>query len=262
MIKKESASSGEEADMKWEIIKAKIRGATIGFGIQKKRESKNKVTVLTRKLEDISSSISQNKDNIDKDLVKQYFDTKKELDVLEANKVAGAQLRAKQKWIEEGEKNSKFFFELEKARGTSNIINRLRLDDNVTVDTPHEVLPVIKEFYQSLYTKDKGVTEVEEKMDKFIENENLPQLGGHFKDMCDKKFSMEEMDNALKGLNTDSSPGSDGLTTAFYFKFWEILKPLLYRCLQKGINDESLSITQKGGLLLLYQKDRNFRGIN
>ncbi|MCP3931562.1 MAG: hypothetical protein GY705_20955 [Bacteroidetes bacterium] len=255
LIKKESCStSGEEEDIKWELLKAKIRGATIEFGIQKKRESKNRLAMLTKRLDELSKTISQNNGNEELDLVTEYYKTKKELDILEANKVAGAQLRAKQKWIEEGEKNSKFFFDLEKARGSSNIINRLKLNDEVTVETPHEILPAIKQFYQTLYTKDEEVTNVKEKMNTFMENENLPQLSDYFKETCDRSFSIEEMDIALRGLNSDSSPGSDGLTKAFYEKFWQNLRPLLYKCLQKGIGDENLSTTMKRGVITLIPK--------
>mgnify|MGYP003692148107 CR=1 FL=1 len=44
-------------------------------------------------------------------------------------KTKGAQIRSKLRWIEEGEKNSKYFFNLEKHNQSSNIIKELKTKD-------------------------------------------------------------------------------------------------------------------------------------
>jgi hypothetical protein len=42
------------------------------------------------------------------------------------DKTRGAQVRARIKWIEEGERNTKYFCDLEKARSKKKIITSLR----------------------------------------------------------------------------------------------------------------------------------------
>ena len=50
-----------------------------------------------------------------------------ELDEIHDKKTKGAQIRSKLRWKEEGEKNSKYFLNLEKHNQSSNIIKELTL---------------------------------------------------------------------------------------------------------------------------------------
>ena len=44
-------------------------------------------------------------------------------------KVKGAIIRSKARWVEYGEKNTRYFLNLEKRRGEKKNINKLKLDD-------------------------------------------------------------------------------------------------------------------------------------
>ena len=50
---------------------------------------------------------------------------KSEIEAIEMEKAKGAQIRSRIKYIEEGEKNTQFFLNLEKGRGKYNTITKL-----------------------------------------------------------------------------------------------------------------------------------------
>ena len=51
-------------------------------------------------------------------------------------KTQGAIIRSRQQWYEEGEKNSRYFFNLEKRNSNLKSINRLELNDNTITADP------------------------------------------------------------------------------------------------------------------------------
>ena len=76
---------------------------------------------------------------------------KEQLNKIIKSKTEGAIIRSRIKWYEEGETNSKYFFNLEKRTSNKKSINRLQLNnDNITID-PKTILQEMKQFYQTLY---------------------------------------------------------------------------------------------------------------
>ena len=47
--------------------------------------------------------------------------------------------------------------------------------------------------------------------------------------LCEGAITVDEISFAIKNMNTNKSPGPDGLTVEFYRKFWNLLSPYLVR---------------------------------
>ena len=62
--------------------------------------------------------------------------------------------RSKCRWIEKGEKPTKYFFNFEKRNYNRKIINELRKQDGVEIREEKEILKVIQEFYEDLYSSE------------------------------------------------------------------------------------------------------------
>ncbi|MGL5732989.1 MAG: RNA-directed DNA polymerase [Metamycoplasmataceae bacterium] len=82
----------------------------------------------------------------------------------------------------------------------------------------------------------------------------IPQISLEFKEICDAKISLQELENALQALSSDKSPGSDGLTANFYKFFWDSIKFLLFKALTEVTECLSLSHTMKQGVIILIPK--------
>ena len=78
---------------------------------------------------------------------------KQEYEQLIALRTKGAIIRSRSRWVEEGEKNTKYFFNLEKRNYANKTISCLNVND-VLIEDPKDIREDVKQFYQRLYTSD------------------------------------------------------------------------------------------------------------
>ena len=74
-----------------------------------------------------------------------------ELEILMDEKVNGIITRAKAKWQVEGERNTRFFGNLEKKHFTEKIISKLVEENNQVIQDPKVILTEQTLFYEKLY---------------------------------------------------------------------------------------------------------------
>ena len=91
----------------WDIAKIQIREASIAYSKNKSRERNKKNRMLELQLKEVEHKLSSDPNN--DELLQKLQDTKLAIDLLSLYSAQGAQTRSRVKWIEEGEKNSKFF---------------------------------------------------------------------------------------------------------------------------------------------------------
>ena len=82
----------------------------------------------------------------------QLIETKENLEKIYEYKTKGAILRSKTRWCNEGEKNSKYFFNLEKRHFKRKALSQLRRVDNSPLSSDHEILQECVNFYRELYS--------------------------------------------------------------------------------------------------------------
>ena len=63
----------------------------------------------------------------------------------------GAILRSKVRWHEEGERNTKYFYSLEKRHHDIKTVSKLKVGENCYTEDQFEILEEEKKFYESLY---------------------------------------------------------------------------------------------------------------
>ena len=110
----------------------KVRESSIKFGASKKRK-------LTNEQEEIEQSIA----NLERCLTNSYADNAQKqklwselksmnhrLETIIEYQTKGAILRSKSRWYNEGEKNTKYFLNLEKRHCKQGTIAQLEIDDN------------------------------------------------------------------------------------------------------------------------------------
>ena len=72
-----------------------------------------------------------------------------------------------------------------------------------------------------------------EEMDKFLEKYNVPKLNQEDIENLNRPITSVEIENVIKNLPTNKSPGPDGFTGEFYQKFRDELTTILLKFFQK-----------------------------
>ena len=66
----------------------------------------------------------------------------------------GAIIRSRVNWYEQGEKNNKYFLNLENTKKKKTSIRKLTLDTDLHTTEPKQIMEEIHNFYAKLYDKD------------------------------------------------------------------------------------------------------------
>ncbi len=108
-----------------------------------------------------------------------------------------------------------------------------------------------KTYYKKLYSSG-DCTRVN--LEDLFSDMYIPKLTEAMSNSLEGELSYEETLFALKNMKNDKSPGPDGFTAEFLKFFWIDLNKYLINSLNFGYRSESLSITQKQGLITCIPK--------
>lgn len=106
--------------------------------------------------------------------------------------------------LENSNKNTSYFFALEKQNSKNNNISTLNINNNISTN-PKEIAEYVGSFCEELY---KSKFEPE-RCKEFLNNvkEYIPTISKQFKDNREKPLLNNEFVEAVKYMNTGKSPG-------------------------------------------------------
>lgn len=112
--------------------------------------------------------------------------------------------------------------ELDNRQAAQARIDELEIDGRVS-DSQEEIARHLDSFYRNLYTKREMSADVSQykfKMRAVAKPETLERLS--------RDYTLGEVEEVIRGLQ-DSSPGLNGLTVAFFKRYWPSFGPLLLK---------------------------------
>ena len=127
--------------------------------------------------------------------------------------------RSKVKWFEQGEKPTKYFFNLEKTNYEKKLIREVKLENSETVTDEVQVRKEIEAFGD----KSTQVSNCNNKFEDFIEGLDIPQLSKEEQEPLETELTLEELKAALASFANNKSPAEDGFTKEFYELFFYLL---------------------------------------
>ena len=133
-------------------------------------------------------------------------------------------------WYEHGERNNKYFINLEKRSHDKKHIVKLKTDQNEYIQEPNNILLEMETFYKTLYTSQISDETFEDSCSPFLNPDNIPKLNEEQQKTCEGLITAEECLSALKMFVKNKIPGADGLTAEFYLCFWEYVAGPLINC--------------------------------
>ena len=153
-----------------------------------------------------------------------------------------AKFRSKCLWVEQGERPTNYFFNLEKRNYNKRVISELE-DENGKVVDENQILPEIEKYFGNLYSS--KITSTEDLLNQFTEGVQLPRLSDEERETIEGLLSFEECKKVVESFKNDKSPGEDGFTSEFYLTFFDLIGNDLVNSLNAGYENGKLSISQR-----------------
>ena len=119
----------------WKLIKMELHLKTIGYSKEKRRKLRNKEEALQKELQELDFKIC-NGGYFDQDILAKFEAAKEELKRLHEIRGKEAMFRSKMKWIEQGEKPTKYFYNLEKTNYEKKLVREVKLENEEIISNP------------------------------------------------------------------------------------------------------------------------------
>ena len=168
-------------------------------------------------------------------------------------KTKGAIIRSKARWQEKGERNTRYFLNLEKRNHLRKTVTKLKVGDDKYTTDQFEILEEEKTFYESLY-KSQNTNEHDLSGSTFFASGNIAPLKKEEQQLCEGLVSVNECANALTEFKNAKSPGIDGFSAEFYKFFWPELGTEMVSSFNHAFRSGTLSISQRRGIISLIPK--------
>ena len=194
----------------WDVVKMTVRGESIKYGSKIKKKRDKQMENLENQIQNLENRLSSCYDLTQEEINSTEVEIaikKEQLSCIIKKKLEGAIIRSRIQWYEEGESNSKYFFNLEKRTSNIKSINRLQLANDTITMEPKTILLEMKHFYQTLFTNIPQ-TDHNEYFEKVRQPVTIPP-----DDVIkmEKEITEQEILKVVKSLPNNKTPGEDGL---------------------------------------------------
>ena len=247
-------SDVEDKRLFWEMLKMEFRSTTISYSKTKSKLVQVREEEVKSRLEVLDHIICNNFNSPGIDpVLNEYDNLKAELQSIYEKKGRSAIFRSKCRWVEEGERPTKYFFNLEKKNYNKKTITELHGEDGTTIENERQILDSIEKYYSELY---KTVNNLEQKdFDSFIEPLTISKLTIEDREEMEGPLTLEECRRALGTFESDKTPGEDGFTVEFYKTFFDLIGEDLVASFNAAYEINELSTSQRRGIVTLIPKE-------
>ena len=230
----------------WEMIKMEIRAFTIKYSKQKAKKMHDEEAALQTELINIQNKLQA---NYNESYEREMDRLKTKLSRIEAIKTQGTIVRSKARWYEYGEKNSKYFYSLEKTNYRRKHVTSITNHEDKRITDPKQILQEEELYFKEIYTS-KNMNPQHPEFGNFFDNIDNT-LSQEEAAICEGAITSEECYNALKVMANDKSPGSDGFTAELCRYFWNLISNYMVESFNYAFQNGILSISQRQGVISL-----------
>lgn len=128
---------------------------------------------------------------------------KLKIEVTEQHKARAAQVRARSRWVEKGEKNTKYFLNLENSTTNVKIIDSLRNEAAQLVTDQKDMMKMQRDYYAKSYRKNISDVNMMDKINSFWGNTRTPGLSQEQTTGCEGPVLRKEVLYALQQMKND-----------------------------------------------------------
>ena len=232
----------------WEFFKSSLREECIFFAKQKRANLIYEKVVLTNRLIRCKQALIRG----DRSIAREIITLEARLFALFNLEIEGVKTRSRVRWIEEGEKPTRYFFRLEQERSQKNRVISMHNSSGIEVTSRADLEKVHVDFYSKLFSPE----DVDMACQHHLFSQLNVQLTSDESASCEGPVSLQEILDSTKSLSLNKSPGPDGFTLEFYLHFLHLLAPLLCRLYNHCFSEEKLPVSLRTSVTRLIFKKR------
>ena len=233
----------------WDLIKYKIRQQTIRYSKTKARERRAKLQNLEKDLKECAEKCDSHPNTKN---LEELECLQTEYDSMYDYITQGTIIRSRATWYEFGERNNKYFLNLENSNKKKSTVRKVFNREGKLTTDPKQIMNELEVFYSDLYDGSKCADMGS--FSSFLSDLNeIPSLVEEKKNVCEGKLGHGECYNALQTFQKHKSPGNDDLTIEFYLVFWPVFGSLLVESLNYAFEYGELSNSQKQPVITLVE---------
>ncbi|CAN0919243.1 Transposon TX1 uncharacterized 149 kDa protein [Linum grandiflorum] len=140
--------------------------------------------------------------------------------------------RAKQFWLKDGDRNTRFFHATANERRRWTMIKRLEDEEGRSVEDRVEMEGVVRRYFEDIFRRGGCNPET-------VTNDIDGILCTTDNDLLLLPFNKEEFRLAMFSMDADKAPGPDGLNPGFYQHFWHLIGDEVFKAacswLEEGV---------------------------
>ena len=172
----------------WEMIKLKVREKSLRYSKIKTKQTKQRQLSVEQTI----ARLQEELDSINTD--EKLNESRLELEEIIEFRTKGAILRSKTRWYNEGEKNTKYFLNLEKRHYKQGTISEIKVNDREFVNSHEEILIECVSFYKNLYSP-KSMTYDQNETTFFPKREHESAFHDHEQTACEGALTEKNPSN-------------------------------------------------------------------
>ena len=238
-----------------ETLLCQIRGQIIRFSKKLKREEKKDEIALISEIKELQELIDSGNEEVEKrDSLR---DKSLRLENLREKSTKGSLIRSRANIIDNWEKPSNFFLNLEKRNFTNKNIPSLITEDEKVITDSKKILVMQKDFYQDLYSSKDSTPTFNSKYSDRINN--IPRISEEKKIELERPYVIEELETTIRSSKTNKAPGPDGYSNEFFKFFIEELKHWIFRYFIEGKKRGKMSKLSLEGVITCIPKQGKLR---
>ena len=245
-----------------EFLKMAIRSIAIEISSNHKKAQELEMNTLRKDIDFWQRSIETAASDLFKEMAIDRLD---EL-ICKRNKILNEKgeflsNRLQSKWYQEGERGTKYFLNMQRAKGKITQMESLQCDSE-EINDPDQIDTMVLEYYRKLYEKgDSKKSTNSATANIFLRN--MTKLDDDIINMIDAPITTLDLYNTLRSCR-DSAPGPDGIPYSIIKLTWSIFGPALVNAwnyslltseLTNSHTDSYLKLLPKAGKNLLLLKN-------
>ena len=191
-----------------ETLLMEIRGKSISYSCFKKKETEKIEKQLIEDISILESNLTENN-------IETLDQLKDSLRNIRKNKMQGILIRSRAQLIEDDEKPTKYFCNLESHNYINKIIPKIEKEDGTFIKDQDQVLNEAKLFYEKLYSsRDSELLDIN--IETELDGYSVPKLNNEESTSMEGLLNYEEIAFSLKSMSNNRSPGTDGFSADFF----------------------------------------------